>query len=89
MNTEKEINMKMGWLQFLFWARFFAWIGAFILLTNTIWEIIRSSNSLISISYWIFPIAVYITGIFDIYQFRKKMKKRASKKSHRLAINYF
>ena len=75
MNTKEEINMKMGWLQDLeFWARFFAWIGAFILLTNTIWEIIRSSNSLISISYWIFPIAVYITGIFDIYQFRKKRK---------------
>ena len=77
MNTKGEINMKMGWLQGLeFWARFFAWVGAFILLTNTIWEIIRSSNSLISISYWIFPIAIYITGIFDIYQCRKKMKSK-------------
>ena len=75
MNTEEEINVKKWWLQFLeFWARFFAWIGAFILLTNTIWEIIRSSNSLISISYWIFPIALCITGIFDIYQLREKMK---------------
>ena len=71
MNTDEEI----GWLKLLeFWARFFTWIGAFILLTNTVWEIIRSSNSLISISYWIFPIAIYITGIFDIYHFRKKMK---------------
>ncbi len=71
MNTEREIK----WSQLLeFWARFFAWIGAFVLLTNTIWEIIRSSNSLISISYWIFPIAVYITGIIDIYKFRKAMK---------------
>jgi len=75
MNTKEEINMKMGWLQGLeFWARFFAWIGAFVFLTITIWEIIRSSNSLISISYWIFPIAVYITGIFDIYHVRRKTK---------------
>jgi hypothetical protein len=75
MNTEEAINMKMGSMQLLeFWARFFAWVGAFILLTNTIWEIIRSSNSLISISYWIFPIAVYITGIFDIYRNIKKRK---------------
>ncbi len=63
---------EMGQLQF--WARFITWVGAFVFLTNEIWEIIRSSNSLISISYWIFPIATYITGIFDIYQFRKKMK---------------
>ena len=72
MNTDK---MKKEWLPRLeFWARFFAWIGAFILLTNTIWEIVRNSNSLISISYWIFPIATYITGIFDIFKFYKKME---------------
>ncbi len=63
---------KMGWLKELeFWARFIAWVGAFIFLTATIWEIIKSSNSLISISYWIFPIAIYITGIFDICKFYK------------------
>ncbi len=72
MNTGDK---TIGWLQILeFWARFFAWIGAFIFLTNTIWEIIRSSNSLISIIYWIFPIAVYITGIFDIYQLITKFR---------------
>jgi len=77
MNTKEEINMKMGWLQDLeFWARLIAWLGAFILLTNTIWEIIRSSNSLISISYWIFPIALYITGIFDIFKFYKKIESK-------------
>ncbi len=70
---------EMGWLQLLkFWARFIAWVGAFIFLTATIWEIIKSSNSLISISYWIFPIATYITGIFDIFSSRKKLKSKKS-----------
>ena len=73
MNTDE---MKKEWLPWLeFCARFFAWIGAFILLTNTIWEIIRSSNSLISISFWIFPIAIYITGLLDLYRFSKSIKK--------------
>jgi len=71
MNNGKCLG-KMGWLQWLeFLARSFAWIGAFIFLTATIWEIIKSSNSLISISYWIFPVATYITGIFDICKFYK------------------
>ena len=75
MNTKEKINTEKGWLQDLkFWARFIAWLGSFVFLTITIWEIVRSSNSLISISYWIFPIAVYITGIFDIYQLRRERK---------------
>ena len=71
MNTDCK---KMGKLQF--WARLIAWLGAFVLLTATIWEIIKSSNSLISISYWIFPIATYITGIFDIFRSYKKMENK-------------
>lgn len=59
---------------FEFWARLIVWLGAVVLLTSTIWEIIKSSNSLISISYWIFPIATYITGFFDLSMFYKKIK---------------
>ena len=71
MNTDE----RLGWLQRLeFWARLIVWLGAVILLTSTIWEIIKSSNSLISISYWIFPIATYITGFLDMRRFGKKIK---------------
>lgn len=66
--------MKIGWSQHLeLWARLVVWLGAVILLTSTIWEIIRSSNSIVSITYWIFPIATYITGGLDMYRFYKKM----------------
>jgi len=75
MNTEEEIDMKMGWLQWLeFWARFFAWVGAFVLLTDAIWEIIGDSDSPISISLWILPVAAYATGILDMCRLGKKMK---------------
>lgn len=76
MNNGEGLD-EMGWLQKLgFWARLIAWVGAFILLTATIWEIIKNSSSPISISYWIFPVATYITGIFDIFSSYKKTKSK-------------
>jgi hypothetical protein len=62
------VKMQM----FEFWARLIVWLGAVIFLTSTVWEIIKDSDYLITYIYWIFPIASYITGFFDMWRFRKR-----------------
>ncbi len=61
---------------FEFWVRMFAWLGAWLLGTVTVHERISNGSFplLTIIGLWIIVAAIYITGIIDIYQFRKKMK---------------
>ena len=60
---------------FEFGARLIAWLGSFVFLTGTIWHMIQNSDSPITYSYFIFPLAVYITGFFDMIKFHKRERK--------------
>ena len=61
---------------FEFWVRIIAWLCAVIFITSTIREIIDGSASFFRYSYWIFPIATLITGVFDLIRYyQEKISK--------------
>ena len=64
-----------------FSARCIAWAGALIFVSTNVLEIIKTTNSLLSVvCLWIFLAAFYITGFLDLIHFLKRnlLKNRNS-----------